>query len=45
MGQMNLAYAKEGGLQGGFREPSPELTFRNFIISLSAKVLAFGKLF
>jgi hypothetical protein len=38
---------KEGGLRGRYREPSPELSFANFVGSLRAHALGYatGRLF
>jgi hypothetical protein len=32
-----------GGARGAYREPSPELSFENFITSLLAKAIAVAK--
>jgi hypothetical protein len=33
----------EGGLQGEYREPNPELSFRNFVTSLLARAIAVAR--
>ena len=33
---------KTGGLRGNYREPSPELSFANFIASLTARAMAYS---
>ena len=33
-----------GGLRGEFREPSPELSFRNFVASLTGRAAAYARL-
>jgi hypothetical protein len=35
-----LMSAREGGLKGKYREPNPELSFRNFVTSLLARAIA-----
>lgn len=35
-----LMSPREGGLKGEYREPNPELSFRSFVVSLLAKVIA-----
>ncbi len=35
-----LMSSREGGLEGKFREPKPELSFRNFAVGLRARIAA-----
>jgi hypothetical protein len=36
--------SREEGLKGKYSEPSAELSFRNFAVSLSARAAAFAKI-
>jgi hypothetical protein len=38
-----LMSTRDGGLQGDYREPNPELSFRNFVVPLTARALAIAQ--
>jgi hypothetical protein len=38
-----LMSSRESGLKGKYREPNPELTFRNFVTSLLARAIAVAR--
>ena len=39
-----LMSSREGGINGEYREPNPELSFRNFIVSLAARGIAVAQM-
>ena len=39
-----LMSSREGGVQGEYREPSPELSFRNFVTSLLGRAIAVARM-